>query len=95
MDDNRYSKMQYRRTGRSGPSCRRSRLASGRTSAAMRHSSASAPPSAEPSTSESTHFDLANNYGPPYGSAEKLRPHPGQKDLASHRDEQVISTKAG
>jgi L-glyceraldehyde 3-phosphate reductase len=42
-----------------------------------------------------THFDLANNYGPPYGSAEENFGRILATDLASHRDELVISTKAG
>src|ERR1700682_5165201 len=42
-----------------------------------------------------THFDLANNYGPPYGSAEENFGRILTKDLAGHRDELVISTKAG
>lgn len=42
-----------------------------------------------------THFDLANNYGPPYGSAEKTFGHILGDDLLSHRDELIISTKAG
>jgi len=42
-----------------------------------------------------THFDLANNYGPPYGSAETNFGHMLKTDLAGHRDELVISTKAG
>jgi L-glyceraldehyde 3-phosphate reductase len=42
-----------------------------------------------------THFDLANNYGPPYGSAEENFGRLLQKDLAPYRDELVISTKAG
>ena len=42
-----------------------------------------------------THFDLANNYGPPYGSAESNFGRILRTDLASHRDELVISTKAG
>jgi L-glyceraldehyde 3-phosphate reductase len=42
-----------------------------------------------------THFDLANNYGPPYGSAEETFGRILQKDLAGYRDELVISTKAG
>jgi L-glyceraldehyde 3-phosphate reductase len=42
-----------------------------------------------------THFDLANNYGPPYGSAEENFGRILAADLASHRDELVISTKAG
>jgi L-glyceraldehyde 3-phosphate reductase len=42
-----------------------------------------------------THFDLANNYGPPPGSAEENFGRILATDLASHRDELVISTKAG
>src|SRR5213592_1270616 len=42
-----------------------------------------------------THFDLANNYGPPYGSAEENFGRVLAADLAAHRDELVISTKAG
>jgi L-glyceraldehyde 3-phosphate reductase len=42
-----------------------------------------------------THFDLANNYGPPYGSAEENFGLLLRRDLASYRDELVISTKAG
>jgi len=42
-----------------------------------------------------THFDLANNYGPPYGSAETNFGRIFAEDLKSHRDEIVISTKAG
>jgi L-glyceraldehyde 3-phosphate reductase len=42
-----------------------------------------------------THFDLANNYGPPYGSAEENFGRILATDLASYRDELVIATKAG
>src|ERR1700757_3652601 len=42
-----------------------------------------------------THFDLANNYGPPYGSAETNFGRMLRTDLAGHRDELIISTKAG
>ncbi|MFJ3808475.1 L-glyceraldehyde 3-phosphate reductase [Streptomyces sp. NPDC090073] len=42
-----------------------------------------------------THHDLANNYGPPYGSAEVNFGRLMKQDLAPHRDELVISTKAG
>jgi len=42
-----------------------------------------------------THFDLANNYGPPPGSAEENFGRHLQQDLAPYRDELVISTKAG
>jgi L-glyceraldehyde 3-phosphate reductase len=42
-----------------------------------------------------THFDLANNYGPPYGSAEENFGKLLREDLAPYRDELVVSTKAG
>jgi L-glyceraldehyde 3-phosphate reductase len=42
-----------------------------------------------------THFDLANNYGPPYGSAEENFGEILRKDLLEHRNELLISTKAG
>jgi L-glyceraldehyde 3-phosphate reductase len=42
-----------------------------------------------------THFDLANNYGPPYGRAEENFGRYLRDDFAAHRDELVISTKAG
>ena len=42
-----------------------------------------------------THFDLANNYGPPPGSAEENFGLILRQDLAGHRDELIISTKAG
>jgi L-glyceraldehyde 3-phosphate reductase len=42
-----------------------------------------------------THFDLANNYGPPYGEAERNFGQLMRRDFAPYRDELVISTKAG
>lgn len=42
-----------------------------------------------------THFDLANNYGPPPGSAESNLKNLLQSELSRHRDELIISTKAG
>lgn len=42
-----------------------------------------------------THFDLANNYGPPSGSAEETFKRILRDDLASYRDEIIVSTKAG
>jgi L-glyceraldehyde 3-phosphate reductase len=42
-----------------------------------------------------THFDLANNYGPPPGSAESNFGQILRQDFAAHRDELIISTKAG
>ncbi|EZP54294.1 MULTISPECIES: L-glyceraldehyde 3-phosphate reductase [Sphingomonas] len=42
-----------------------------------------------------THFDLANNYGPPYGSAEENFGRVLAADFRAHRDEMILSTKAG
>lgn len=42
-----------------------------------------------------THFDLANNYGPPPGSAEEMFGKMLNEDFSSYRDELIISTKAG
>lgn len=42
-----------------------------------------------------THFDLANNYGPPYGSAEENFGRLFREDFAPYRDELILSTKAG
>lgn len=42
-----------------------------------------------------THFDLANNYGPPPGSAEENFGHILKKDFSGYRDEMIISSKAG
>jgi L-glyceraldehyde 3-phosphate reductase len=42
-----------------------------------------------------THFDLANNYGPPPGSAEATFGKVLRRDLTAHRDELIVSTKAG
>jgi L-glyceraldehyde 3-phosphate reductase len=42
-----------------------------------------------------THFDLANNYGPPAGSAEETFGRVLKQDMAAYRDEMIISTKAG
>ncbi len=42
-----------------------------------------------------TPFDLANNYGPPYGSAEENFGRMMAVDFKSYRDEMIISTKAG
>jgi L-glyceraldehyde 3-phosphate reductase len=42
-----------------------------------------------------THFDLANNYGPPYGSAEETFGRILARDLSAYRDELIVSSKAG
>jgi L-glyceraldehyde 3-phosphate reductase len=91
----RYERMQYRRSGRSG-------LQLPAISLGLWHNFGSGRPL---DTSRAivrrafdlgiTHFDLANNYGPPYGSAEETFGALLRTDLAPYRDELVISTKAG
>ena len=92
---NRYTTMQYRRCGRSGIKLPLISLGLwqnfGRydpfeTARAMLHKAFDL---------GVTHFDLANNYGPPYGSAEANFGRILKDDLAVYRDELIISTKAG
>ncbi|MCL1899837.1 MAG: aldo/keto reductase [Promicromonosporaceae bacterium] len=93
--DNRYESMQYRRTGRSG-------LDLPALSLGLWHNFGDTDPfQRQRDTARRafdlgiTHFDLANNYGPPYGSAEENFGRILAKDLAPYRDELVISSKAG
>lgn len=91
----RYDGMQYQRCGRSG-------LLLPRMSLGLWHNFGSETPY---DTSRRmllrafdlgiTHFDLANNYGPPPGSAEETLGRVLREDLRSYRDELIISTKAG
>jgi L-glyceraldehyde 3-phosphate reductase len=94
-DDDRYGSMSYRRTGKSG-------LKLPAVSLGLWHNFG------DDRTLDSqrailrrafdlgvTHFDLANNYGPPYGSAESNFGRLMAQDFRPYRDELVISTKAG
>ena len=91
----RYDKMKYQRCGRSG-------LLLPRLSLGLWHNFGDAD-SARTARDlifhafdlGITHFDLANNYGPPAGSAESNFGRVLREDLAPYRDELVISTKAG
>jgi L-glyceraldehyde 3-phosphate reductase len=91
----RYDRMQFRRTGRSG-------LDLPAISLGLWHNFGEDRPLATQRAIVRrafdlgvTHFDLANNYGPPYGSAEENFGRILASDLRSYRDELVISTKAG
>jgi L-glyceraldehyde 3-phosphate reductase len=91
----RYDSMRYRRTGRSG-------LLLPAISLGLWHNFGGDRPFEEQRTIIHrafdlgvTHFDLANNYGPPYGAAEENFGRVLAGDLGRYRDELVISTKAG
>ena len=93
--DDRYDSMTYRRTGRSG-------LDLPAISLGLWHNFGDEMPFDRQRAILRrafdlgiTHFDLANNYGPPYGSAETNFGRHLADDLAPYRDELVISTKAG
>jgi len=93
--EDRYATMEYRRSGRSG-------LKLPAVSLGLWHNFGDTKPS---ETQRAvlrrafdlgiTHFDLANNYGPPYGSAEANFGRLFAQDFRPYRDELVISTKAG
>jgi len=93
--DDRYDRMHYSRTGRSG-------LLLPAVSLGLWHNFGDDTPAANQRAILRrafdlgiTHFDLANNYGPPYGSAETNFGRIFAEDFTRHRDELVISTKAG
>ena len=91
----RYDRMVYRRTGRSGlllPAISFGLWQNFGTERALETSRAIVRRAFDLGI---THFDLANNYGPPYGSAEESFGRLLRQDLAPYRDELVVSTKAG
>lgn len=94
-DANRYADMPYRKTGRSG-------LKLPALSLGLWHNFGNDTPlDRQRETLRAafdlgiTHFDLANNYGTPYGSAESNFGRLLREDFGSYRDELIISTKAG
>lgn len=94
-DDNRYKTMEYKRCGRSG-------LLFPRIALGLWHNFGSVDSfeNAKAMLFKAfdlgiTHFDLANNYGPVYGSAEETFGRVISGDLHPYRDELIISTKAG
>ncbi len=91
----RYQTMPYRRVGRSG-------LVLPALSLGLWHNFGDATPISTQRALLHTafdlginHFDLANNYGPPYGSAETNFGRLLKEDFSAHRDELIISSKAG
>ncbi|HEX9095684.1 MAG TPA: L-glyceraldehyde 3-phosphate reductase [Candidatus Dormibacteraeota bacterium] len=94
-DGERYARMPYRRTGRSGL------LLPAISLGLWQNFGGDRPMETQRAIVRGafdlgiTHFDLANNYGPPYGSAEENFGRILQSDLAGRRDQLVISTKAG
>ena len=94
-DKNRYEKMKYRRTGKSG-------LLLPELSLGLWHNFGEKDDFKNARNllkcafdNGITHFDLANNYGPPYGSAETTFGKILKKDFKNYRDELIISSKAG
>jgi L-glyceraldehyde 3-phosphate reductase len=93
--DDRYDRMPYRRTGRSGLLLPAISLGFWWNFGHDRPLDTSRAIVRRAFDLGITHFDLANNYGPPYGAAEESFGRLLATDFASHRDELVISTKAG
>ena len=93
--ENRYDTMQYARTGRSGLLLPRVSLGFWHNFGDARGWETQRAIVRRAFDLGITHFDLANNYGPPPGSAEKNFGRILADDLAAHRDEIVVSTKAG
>jgi L-glyceraldehyde 3-phosphate reductase len=91
----RYSSMQYRRCGRSGLQLPAISLGLWHNFGGDRPLETSREILLRAFDLGVTHFDLANNYGPPYGSAEETFGRVLASDLRPYRDELVVSTKAG
>jgi len=94
-DPARYERMEYRRCGRSGLMLPALSLGLWHNFGAHADVAAARTMVVRSFDAGITHFDLANNYGPPPGSAEETFGRLLRDDLAAHRDELVISTKAG
>jgi L-glyceraldehyde 3-phosphate reductase len=93
--DERYDRMVYRRTGRSGLKLPVISLGLWWNFGHDRPLETSRAIVRRAFDRGVTHFDLANNYGPPYGSAEETFGTLMEQDLRPFRDELVVSTKAG
>ena len=95
QDGDRYARMPFRRTGRSGLLLPAMSLGLWQNFGGDRPLETQRTITRRAFDLGITHFDLANNYGPPYGSAEENFGRILQTDLAGRRDQLVISTKAG
>ncbi len=93
--DDRYDNMAYARSGRSGLDLPRIALGLWQNFGTQSPLENSREMVLNAFDRGVTHFDLANNYGPPYGSAEENFGLIMSADLAPYRDEIVVSTKAG
>ncbi|MBY5163120.1 L-glyceraldehyde 3-phosphate reductase [Salsipaludibacter albus] len=93
--DDRYEQLEYRRTGRSGLDLPPVSLGLWHNFGDDRTLDDQRAVLREAFDLGVTHFDLANNYGPPYGSAESNFGRVLATDFAPYRDELVISSKAG
>ena len=93
--ESRYDSMQYRRCGQSGLKLPAVSLGLWQNFGGERPFETSRAIVLRAFDLGVTHFDLANNYGPPYGSAEETFGRILRRDLAAYRDELVVSTKAG
>jgi L-glyceraldehyde 3-phosphate reductase len=93
--DDRYDQMTYRRSGRSGLQLPEISLGLWHNFGGDRPLETSRAILRRAFDLGVTHFDLANNYGPPFGSAEETFGTIFAKDFVPYRDELVLSTKAG
>ncbi|MFA7089843.1 MAG: aldo/keto reductase, partial [Bacteroidales bacterium] len=94
-NENRYGKMIYRRCGRSGLQLPSISLGLWHNFGDVDDYGNGRKVILKAFDSGITHFDLANNYGPPYGSAERNFGKVMREDLSAYRDQLIISTKAG
>lgn len=94
-DAKRYETMQYKRCGKSGLLLPRISLGLWQNFGARMPFESSREMVCTAFDAGITHFDLANNYGPPAGTAEETFGKLLKQDLKPYRDEMVISTKAG
>lgn len=95
FNDQRYQQMKYRRCGNSGLMLPAISLGCWHNFGSNADADEARKMLIEAFNLGITHFDLANNYGPPPGSAETNVGQILKKDFAAHRDELIISSKAG